>query len=169
MILEELENLKQEQWFEALKGMCKSRVDLNLCIGVLLLVLVIIGLLSKLGHLDWLDIEFIAIGCVMGLLTLNNYRFRKRANSLSTPEQLLHTFEKTAKNNNKCWIAVALIITCKCIITTEVNGKYFWLTLAIQFIILAIGVFLYIKELINPRDKEIIKVLRELSEEEQGK
>lgn len=171
MKLEELENLDRKQWFEELKGMCKSRADLNLFFGLLLLVLVIIALLSKLGYSDinGIDIisfvEFIALGCLMGLLTLNNYWFRKRADSLNTPEQLLHTYEKTVNNNNKCWLALVLVIFLQSIVTTNFDGHYFWLRLVFLFILIVIAIVLYKKELINRRDKEIIRVLRELTEE----
>lgn len=171
---DELEGLNREQRFDALKGMCKSRADLNLCLGLLLLAFILLAVLTKLGYygINGTDIipfvEFSALGCLVALLALNNYRFHKRADSLSTPDQLLNKYEKTVKNNNKCWLAFVLLIACKDILTTDFNEKYFWLRWVILFILIAVAVVLYKKVLISQRDKEIINALRELTEEEQG-
>ena len=166
----ELDNLNKEELFETLKGSCKARVDLHYYIGILLLCLVCVAILFMLGQyrLYGLEIipfvEFLAIGCIMGLLVANNYRFRKRADSLNTPEQLLHTYEKTVQNNNNCWFALMILIICRFIISTDFNGRYAWLRLAILIILLAAGVYLYFKkELVSQRDKEILRELRELT------
>ena len=172
MKLEELEGLNRDQWFDELKGKCKSRADLNLCFGILVLVLIIIALLSRLGYSDINRIDivpfvgFIALGCLMAFLTWNNYRFHKRADSLNTPDQLLHMYEKTVQNNNRCWLAFALLIACEEIIKAHFNGQYFWLKLGILLIAIIVAIVLYKKELINQRDKQIIRALRELTEEE---
>ena len=174
MKLDELEGLNREQRFEELKGMCKSRTDLNLCLGLLLLAFIILAVLTKLGYygINGTDIipfvEFCVLGCLVAFMTLNNYRFHKRADSLNTPDQLLNKYEKTVKNNNKCWLAFVLLIACKDILTIDFDGQYFWLRLVILFIVIAVAVVLYKKVLISQRDKEIIGALRELTEEEQG-
>ena len=175
MKLEELENLNREDWFKALKGTCKSRVDLIFCLGLLLFILVAVAILTSLSDLklNGFDIipfvTLIAIGCILGLITLNNYRFRKRADSLNTPDQLLHTYEKTVQNNTKYRFVNTILITCFFIFTIY-NGRNSWWWLAIVLIILAVDIFLYFKkELVSERDKEIIRVLKELSEEEQAK
>lgn len=170
--LKELENLNRDQRFGTLKSICKARVDWNLCIEVVLLALVLVAIFSSIGGLKLygLDIPslivFIAVSCMLVLGVLSNYRFRKKSDSLNTPDQLLHMYEKTVQNNRKCWFAIIVLLISKTIIDTNFNGFYFWLLSAILLVLVVVYVNLYLKnDLLSQREKDIIMALQELAEE----
>lgn len=171
--LKELEGLSRDQWFGTLKSICKARVDWNLCIEVIFLVLMLIVILSTFGtmRLYGLDIPslvvIIAIICMVVWGVLSNYRFRKKSASISTPAQLLPLFEKTVQHNRICWFVIIVLLIGKTMIDTHFNGFYFWLMLALLVILVVGYVNLYLnKDLLSKREKEIIMALRELAEED---
>ena len=170
--LKELDNLNRDQRFGTLKSICKARVDWHLCIEVVLLALVLVAIFSSIGGLKLygLDIPslivFIAVSCMLVLGVLSNYRFRKKSDSLNTPDQLLHMYEKTVQNNRKCWFAIIVLLISKTIIDTNFNGFYFWLLSAILLVLVVVYVNLYLKnDLLSQREKDIIMALQELAEE----
>ena len=170
--LKELENLNRDQRFGTLKSICKARVDWNLCIEVVLLALVLVAIFSSIGGLKLYGLEipslivFIAVSCMLVLGVLSNYRFRKKSDSLNTPDQLLHMYEKTVQNNRKCWFAIIVLLISKTIIDTNFNGFYFWLLSAILLVLVVVYVNLYLKnDLLSQREKDIIMALQELAEE----
>lgn len=171
--LKELEDLNRDQWFGTLKSICKARVDWNLCIEVVLLALMLVAILSSIGGIKLYGrdipslIVFIAISCMLALDVLSNYRFRKESGSLNTPDQLLHLYEKTVQNNAKCWFSIIVLLISKTIIDTNFSGLSFWLWLSFLIIVLVAYIISFFKDgLPKERDKEIIKALRELAEEE---
>ena len=170
--LKELEDINRDQWFGTIKSICKARVDWNLCIEVVLLALMLVAIFSSIGGMKLHDrdipslIVFIAIGCMLVLGVINNYRFRKKSGSLSTPDQLLHLYEKTVHNDAKCWFAIIVLLISKTIIDANFNGLSFWLWLAFLIIVLVAYIVSFFKdELLRKRDNEIIMALRELTEE----
>ena len=174
--LKELEDLNRDQWFGAIKRLCKARVDWNLCINVVFLALSLVAILSNLGgkKFNGTDaisfIVFIALSCVLAWSALSNFRFRKQSDSLSTPGQLLRLYEKTVQDNAKCWFAIIVLLISKTIIDTNFNGFSFWLWLAFLIIVLVVFIVSFFKDkLLRERDMEIIMALRELAEENKEK
>ena len=95
------DNLNKMVLFEEIKRKCKSRARNELFTSLCLLLFVIVTfLLLERTHdsHESKNIIFyifsIVFLCISGWLILFSYRFYKRIDTLGTPEQLLHHFEK---------------------------------------------------------------------------
>lgn len=101
----ELNNLNRDGLFEMLKGKCKSRAKIYQYVVLMFIIIAIAAIQwpwlfgSKNQYHDKIDyilslVFFILLVCEAGWLALYNYRFKKKIDSLETPEQLLHLFNK---------------------------------------------------------------------------
>ena len=170
--LEDLNYVDQDEWFEVIKDVCRSQSQR--AVGFLAVVLLLFSLagiyfftFNYQGH-DIGDIAAICFEIVICFALIwgivNNLRFLRVADSLSTPQQLLLQHEKRIKNDRRA--ALVCIVT----VIVSLGGPYiftvsdwpYWAMKAIIIVLILIFYFNGIYMRPSDRDNEISERLQEL-------
>ena len=170
--LEDLNYVDRNEWFEVIKDVCRSQSKRAVgFLAAILLLFILAGIYSFTSKSQGLEVGDIAAICfdliicfalIWGIV--NNLRFLRVADSLSTPQQLLLQHEKRIKNDRRA--ALVCIVT----VIVSLGGPYIftvsdWPYWAMKAIIIAFIIFFYYKvSYMRPsnRDEEIIGRLQEL-------
>lgn len=167
---EVLNNPSKEELFVQIKHKCKSRAQVALYVGIMVLLLVLAALIYTgiwlyRGH-ETSDliyfILFTLFGCAQVWSMLSNYRFLQQIEELDSPDKLLHCLEKKAMSDK---IAVFVIL----FIAGFSSGLWYSKTQiwTIGIVLLAFVIYLFIKpKSSNRQDMKIIERLHELIEME---
>ena len=180
MELKESDKLSPNEGLESIKDDCRSQAKLRLCYGAVFLLLILALLVYTFYTDRWKDQVFLLYICqsivyclAIGWFVVNNLRFLKRANSAVAPEELLHGFEKTMKNNRNAYYLfflalIGIVIDPHAFVRHEWN--WVWVDLAIVIAMLALLIYSYFKgdflKYKTRRDENIIQRLQELVEKE---
>ena len=172
MTLDEFYNLGKRECFERLIDECRSQAKRRLCYSLICVLLFIILLIcTKAWNYREFDItdyiytsERLVFSFVAGWIALNYLRLLKRVDSIDTPEQLLHCYEKTIKNSYT--IGFLALLACVFDPYAMINGKlWMWMNVTISVAIIAILIYCYFNDMLvykTRRDEEIIDRLQDL-------
>ena len=170
--LEDLNYVDRNEWFEVIKDVCRSQSKRAVgFLAVVLLLFTLAGIYFFTFNYQGHDVGDIAVICfdliicfvlIWGIV--NNLRFLRVADSLSTPQQLLLQHEKREKNDRRA--ALVCIVT----VIVSLGGPYIftvsdWPYWAMKAIIIAFIIFFYYKgSYMRPsnRDIEITERLQDL-------
>ena len=178
MKTDELDSLNRDEWHE-INDECRSRAKRRLWDGAVCFLIVIASAificLWKSQGFEIDDILRVIPFCIFGLgaawFAVNNLRFLQRVDTLVTPQQLLHGYEKKIKDDCKALFLIPL--ACIGIFNSAIAAdiKYqdrvrFWIDLTIVAALVAFWIYLwfrgyYLKN-IRKRDEEIIGRLQDL-------
>lgn len=117
----DINNLNRRETFEMFADKCKSRANVSICAGLIILGLAIAALVWALNchpqspYFDDIDAifffaYFISIVCATGCSVLFNYRYKKEIDRLDTPDQLLDLFEKKLRYEKRFFILPVIIL-----------------------------------------------------------
>ena len=164
--------MDQNEWFDIIKDVCRSQSKRAVgFLAVVLLLFILAGIYSftskSLGH-EVGDLAVICFDLIICFVLIwgivNNLRFLRVADSLSTPQQLLLQHEKREKNDRRA--ALVCIVT----VIVSLGGPYIftvsdWPYWAMKAIFIALILIFYYNGIFmrpSDRDKEISERLQEL-------
>ncbi len=179
MTLDEFYNLSKDESFERIKGECRTQAKRRLCGSLicllLLIVLIVCIVILKPQEFEYYTNTFyicmLSVFCLAaGWFAVDNYRLLYRVDSLDTPEQLLHWYEKTINNKRKVGWLIALGCISAFYPEVAYNIKYFdWirisLDLTFKVAIIVFWLYAYYKGYLEDksrRDEDIIDRLEDL-------
>ena len=170
--LKDLNYVDRNEWFGIIKDVCRSQSKRAVgFLAVILLLFILAGiyfLTSKYQGHDVGDMAAICFDLIICFVLIwgivNNLRFLRVADSLSTPQQLLLQHEKRIKNDRRA--ALVCIVT----VIVSLGGPYiftvsdwpYWAMKAIIIVLILIFYFNGIYMRPSDRDIEITERLQEL-------
>ena len=160
----EINNLNRDEMFEMLKAKGKTSTN-NYTYGLLLLLTVILLGMGFLWPIQELKneitflISMILLCCLEGWLLLYNYRFKKKIDTIETPDQLLQCYEKKKRYENIFGFYVLILIALFTINLGWHKG-IFLLAAALGSIIY----FFMNGSYLNRKETKIVEQLRKLLE-----
>jgi len=162
METESLDILSREELFKRLKAKSKTSSSVNIWIIITVLIVVALACfgLNKSGNnvIPYI-IFFILIACVAGWDILDNYRFKKKIDSIDTPDQLLDCWKK----RKRCTVILVLLqIIIIIALSLVVDGNWnYW---GISTLVVAAGIYYFLNKgsFLSGREMKIIEQLQEL-------
>ena len=166
---------------------CKSRAERCILCGLIIIIFSIIYIVADINNAGIHNLQhpqiaayicFATQACLGVWFVLNNYRFRQKADSLGTPDQLLYGYDKKLKNDRRfgyfCW----LMCVCCCFYNFIFYNRHGLplfnrdditpMVISVIFLIVCIVLFIYNYKggynNITRRDVEIIEQLKDLTE-----
>ena len=172
MKLDEFYKLSKDECLERIKQESQSQAKRGLFCSLIAMLLFIVILIDievwnhrEFGICDdiWACMDFVF--CVaLAWMAVNYFRLLTRVDSLDTPEELLHLYEKTIKNNRRACIP---LIICIFVDPYAYDKDWIWniLCSAIAVAMIALFIFAYFKDYLEfktRRDEEIIDRLQDI-------
>ena len=173
MTLDELYNLSREESFERIKDESRSQAKWRLCASLICFLIFIATLISmkiwryqELDRIDTIYACLLLVYCfAAGWIAVNNLRFLKRVDSLDTPEQLLHCYEKTINHSRKAAILAIIVSIGDPYVFLHDDRLWVLLNVTITLAIIAFLIYTFFKDYWaykTRRDEEIIDRLQDL-------
>ena len=173
MTLDEFYNLSKRECFERIIDESRTQAKRRLCFSLIgVLIFIVILICTEIWNYREFDIVDDIYACLVLILcfvaawiAVNNFRLLKRLNSIDSPEQLLHCYEKTIKNNFK--VSILALIACVVDPYAFINDDkvWLWLSVTITVAVIAFLIYCYYNDILmykTRRDEEIIDRLQDL-------
>ena len=173
MTLDEFYKTDKKECFVRIKDESRSQAKRRLCVS-LICMLIFIGMLifMKAWRYRGLENADAIYACLLlvyifaaGWIAVSNFRLLRRVDSLDTPEELLHWYEKTIKNSRgACILAIIVSIGDPYAYFTG-DRAWFVLNLTLTVAIIVFLIYTFLKdywEYKTRRDEEIIDRLQDL-------
>ena len=170
----DIDNLNRTELLEELKGKCKKRSVRVIYEGLITLLLVIVIFIifapqpSQYVIEDIIFIIFIVVYSAAYVWSfLCNYRFKKKIDTIDTPDQLLCEYEKITRNYKIGAIVLWILLIVGALIVAIFKADMSSLRGSLWIIFAAIIMYLMYRSGLNRfyrRENEILEQLRELVE-----
>lgn len=173
MTLDEFYNLSKDECFERIKDESRSQAKRRLCFSLICLLLFIAILICskvwKYQELDTIDRIYTGLtlvySFVAGWVAVNNLRLLMKVDSLDTPEQLLHWYEKTINSTRRACILAIIVSVIDPYAYIHEDRMWILMNLMILGAIIPFLIYAFFKNYWNyktRRDEEIIDRLQDL-------
>ena len=174
MTLDEFYELSREECILRIKDECRSQAKKRMLFGAIFLLwmAILIFLWIKLEQVRILYVCQLSVFCIAAAwIAVNNFRLLHRVNSLDTPEQLLHLYEKTMNNNRRAYYLAMLglignLVDPYAFIRSDWEWGWILVDLTILVATLAFLIYSYFKgdylKYKTDRDEDIIMRLHDL-------
>lgn len=179
MTLDEFYNLSKDECFERIKAESRSQAKRRLCCGVVFSLLMIAGIVFiviwKPQEFEYYTNNFyiclLCVFCIAAVwFAVNNLRFFRLVDTLGTPEQLLHKYQKTLSKNHYAFYLFVLGGIASVYPSIMYDYKYsglnwFLVYWTMEFMVIAFWIYSFFKidkTITTRRDEEIIDRLEDL-------
>ena len=174
MTLDEFYELSREECILRIKDECRSQAKKRMLFGAIFLLwmTILIFLWIKLEQVRILYVCQLSVFCIAAAwIAVNNFRLFHKVNSLDTPEQLLHRYEKTMNNNRRAYYLAMLglignLVDPYAFIRSDWEWGWILVDLTILVATLAFLIYSYFKgdylKYKTDRDEDIIMRLHDL-------
>ena len=169
MTLDEFNKLSKDESFERIKEESRSKAKRMVCYSLMAMFFIValtIGMELWGYENNVISISWAVFFCfIAGWIGVNNFRLFRRVDNLDTPEQLLHGYEKTIRNDrNACYVGILVgVFDPYLYVPGDKAWNVMWLVIIVAAVVFLVYSFYHeYWEFRTRRDEEIIDRLHDL-------